>query len=674
MTFASIAFKNVRKKFGSYSIYFLSTTFSVVLFHLFCSMYFNPMFEKYRFGTGKMSVLFKGASIAVFLFAAVFVMYAGSYFLKTQKKEIAIDSVLGMRKGQIAVLMFLETFFIGLLAVAAGTIIGSVSAGYAVSLLLRFMGESTKIVFTVEAGAVMVTLIAFILLFAVSGLRAYRVIYQYSLIELLSAEKQSEKLPGYSVPGAVAAVLFLAAGYTICMRMDMSIGGLKLLKPTFISALCILIGTYFLFRSLVPALVAAVKKREKFYYKTTNYIGISQIAFRLKGNARMFTVISLLTAITITMISASYSFYSLIGGEGTEAYAPFSYLAKNIDKEQHNRILSTISELGEVSVTSEDKMELINVELQNDQYAVKDQQTGEAVPGLPAKSYLMSESMYLKIIEETHTPGGKMSETRSDFKGGLDDTNCYFIDGNAVSDYCRNLPGQEMQVSFHGENEVYTVRGIALHKYLGALDLYKHPTIVVSDSNYKRFYQKASAGDMDTFYGFQFDDDRKASKTVEAIDQFIPARFHLGGLPGNISYIGIYKANFALFGSYAFIGFFLGALFSLASGSTLYYKLIIEAEEEVPRYAILRKTGMNRRELTASIAKQLGIVYGMPLAAGLLHTVFGLILYIHALGEMSAQTSAALDAVIIVLFNVAVYGVFYLLSVRSYRNIVCRSV
>ncbi len=671
MTFADIALKNVIKKFRSYLIFFFSTAFSVIIFNLFCSIYYNPCFESFRFGTRKMSVLFKGSAIAIFLFAAVFVLYSGSFFLKSQKKEIAVYSLLGMRKGQISVMMFLETFFIGLLAIAVGTIIGTLASGYAVSLLLHFMAAGTDVVFSFQPQSVIVTIVAFLLLFALSGIRAYRAIYKYSLIDLLSASKQNEGLPKYSPVAGVAALLFLTAGYIIISVMNVDVGGMTLIKPTLVSCLFVLTGTYLLFRSLIPMVVCAVKKTKRYYYRTSNFISISQIAFRLKGNSKMLTVIALLTAATITMISASYSFYSIIGGDGSESYAPYSYLAKDIDSEQYERILKTVSETGDVSIVCDNKIELIKITLQNDNYAVKDQQTGEAVPGLEATdSYLMSESMYSRIISQTHTPKGKISETRTDFDGNLDDCSCFFIDGNAVDDYCHDLPGQKMNMKFQDKTTAYTVTGVSLHKYIGALDLYKCPTIVVSDSNYDKYYKSADSDDIDTFYGFQFDDDMKSEKTVDAINEFIPARFNLGGLPGNMSYIGIYKANFALFGSYAFIGFFLGTLFCLASGSVLYYKLIMEAQEEAPRYSILRKTGMKKGEAGACVAKQLGLVYGLPLLTGLIHTLFGLLLYNRALGEMSKQTPTLQSAAMIVIAYVAVYAVFYALSVKSYFSIV----
>lgn len=670
MRFAKIAFKNIRKKFGSYLIYFFSMTFSVMIFHLFCAIYFNPAFEEFRFGARKMGVLFRGSAVAVILFASVFVLYSNGYFIKAQKKEIAIYSLLGMRKDEIARMLFFETLFIGALALVAGTTLGTLTSGYFTTLLLRFMAKGTKVTLCVSPQAIAVTLAAFAVLFVASGVRAYATIYRYRLIELLSASQQRETMPRFSPLGAVVALLLTMIGYVISTVIKTDVSGMQLLLPAFIIILLMIAGTYLLFRNLVPMAVAKLKKNKAFYYSTTNFVSTSQVAFRLKANSKLLAIIALLTAITITMISASFSFYSVLAGDATKIYAPYSYLAKNITPEQHDRILQTVSEIGEVHVVSGNRITLVNVTIQNDRYAVKDQQTGEALRGQPAKAYLLSESAYQTIIAQTDTPTGTNSETKTSFKGGLDAQTCYFIDGNAVPDFCRDLEGQTMNVYSSDTATAFTVTGTALHKYIGALDLYKHPTVVVSDAVFEPFLARAASGDIDRFDAFQFDDNMLAERTVDAIDAQIAPRFHLGGLPENMSYIKMYQANFALFGSYAFIGFFLGTLFLLASGSVMYYKLIMEAQEEAPRYVILRKAGMQRREMLGSVAKQLGFVFGAPLAVGLMHTLFALLAYNRTLGAMGEQTPTLQNAALVVLVFIAVYGVFYGLSVAGYFKIV----
>ena len=669
MTFASIAFKNMRRKFASYLVYFFSVLFSVLIFHIFCTLYYNPIFENFRFGRGKMTTLFRGSAIAVFLFSAVFVIYSGNYFIKTQKKEIAIFSLLGMRKEQIAIMMFMETLFVGALSVLCGVGVGTFSSRFFTKILMRFMAIGTGVTMTIVPQAAMTTLIAFGILFIISGIKAYQTIYRYTLIALLSATRQNEGLPIFHILTAGVSIISLSIAYIISAKMSVDEGGMKLMGPAFLICFLVLIGTFLLFDSLVPWLIAMVKKRKSIYYKTANFISFSQIAFRIKGNAKTLSVISLLTAVTITMMSASYSFFKVLDGDGTKSYAPYSYLAKNITPEQDKRVQKIISDTDEVSLISADQIPLIRVLIQNDAYTIKDQQNGNIAMGATVDAYVLSESRYLKIIKDTKTPVGECSEVRTSFTGGLSDETCYFIDGNVVDDYSKNLIGQKINVKFANMTKKYTITGTSVHKFLGALDCYKHPCVVLTDSRYDEYLKEAKRGltkadavsehdinQIDTFYAYQFDDNMGAARTVDEIDKVIPARFHIGNLPGNISYIGIYRANFVLYGSYVFIGFFLGFLFLLASGSILYYKLITEAQEEASRYEILRKIT--------------GIIFVLPFMVGIIHTSFALLCYNRMMGVVGQQISALSYAWRAVLLYVAIWGIFYFLSVRSCYKLV----
>ncbi len=643
----------------------------MVIFYLFCAMYFNPAFETYRFGTGKMNTLFRASAIAVLLFATVFTLYSGNYFIKTQKKEIAVYSLLGMRKKQIAKLMFLETFFIGILAVICGTLIGTLSSGYFTGLLTRFMAVQTSVNFSIKPQEVLVTVIAFCTLFGFGGYRAYKTIYQYQLIDLLTAAKQTQGVPMFSIPGAFVSIALLLAGYVISAVMNLNLSGTKLLLPALLVMILVSLGTYLLFANLVPMAIFIFKRKRDRYYRTTNFISVSQIAFRLKGNSRMLSTVSVLCAVTITMISASYSLYHGLA-DSVDFYAPYSYLAKNITDEQHTRALQAVADTGEVNVTFDDTIPLCNVQIQSADYAVQvGKEDGQSL-GATVDAYLLSESKYLDIIRHTQAPRGDYANTKTSFAGGLSDTECYFIDGNVTNRYCKPLLGKPLNVQMDGSDAQYTVTGAALHKYIGLADLYQHPTVVVSDSTFTSYLSRAPGDAITTFTGLLFDDETASGNTVAAIDAIIPARFTGGGMPGNISYIEMYRANFALYGSYVFIGLFIGILFLLAVGSVLYYKLIMEAQEEAPRYEILRKTGMKRREIRASVAKQLGLVYGAPLCVGLAHTFFALFTYNRMMEEIGQETPTLLNALLVVLLFMVVYGIFYVFSVSSYFKIVWR--
>ena len=664
MNFFNIALNNIKKKFGSYLIYFISTIFSVTIFSLFCSIYFNPQFSGYRFSSSKMGVIFQAAAIAVLIFSSIFVLYSNKFFLKMRKKEIAIYSLLGMRKSQIAKMLFYENIIMGIFATICGVILGTLFSRFFTMILLKLMAAGTKVTFSIEIGAVVTTIVAFFVLFIISSLNAYGVIYRYKLIDLLSASKEGERIPKYSVWGGLLSILLIAIGYIISIRMNVNAGGFKLLLPAALLMVFIVAGTLLFFKNFIPMAMVKLKGNKHFYYKTANFISISQVVYRIKSNSNILCVIAILCAVTIAMTSATYSLYRGLE-DSVRHYAPFSYMCKNIDKTQYIDIVHTVEQLGKVKIMATNQFGLIKAQVQNSNYSIETAKT----PGLIANSYILSESAYKSIINNTKPEIGSMSNLKTDFNMALMDNECYFIDGNATDEYCKNLKGSQVNVYFGNQTNNYDVAGVSLHKYIGFLDQYEKPTIVVNDKVYNRYLKQSANGNVAHFTGFMFDEPMNSESTVDALNKIVPGRLNIPGTP-NISYIGFYKSSFSLYGVYIFIGLFLGILFMLATGSIMYYKQIIEAQEEVPRYDILKKTGMNKKEVKGSISKQLAIVFGLPLLVGLTHTVFAVLAYNRMMDIIGKETPTLLNAAIVVAIFIVIYGFFYSISVKNYLKIV----
>lgn len=246
---------------------------------------------------------------------------------------------------------------------------------------------------------------------------------------------------------------------------------------------------------------------------------------------------------------------------------------------------------------------------------------------------------------------------------------CYFLSGDVHPSAGEGLVGSEIDL-LGDENERHIssrIVGFGLHKYIGLMDLYQHPTVVIPDDEYQKYIDIMPA---DVFTGLVFNDDMKAGRTINAIDQIIPERFGYGGFPSNVSYYEVYKAGFRLYGPYVFIGLFIGILFVAAIGSVLYYKMIMEAQEEIPRYQILSNVGMKKSEISNSVFKQLGMVFGIPLLIGLVHTVFALLTYNRMMDLLGQETPTLQNAFVVIYLFVLAYGAFYLLSVKSYCRIV----
>jgi len=673
-----LALNNIRKKFGSYLIYLVSAIFSVTIFSIFCSMYFNPQFSQYRMGVGKMASLFKVSAVAVIIFSSIFIFYANKFFVKSRKKEIAIYSLLGMRKEEIGRMLFYENMMVGIIAIIGGLLLGTLLSRFFCMIMLHMMKQVPKVNSSIQLGAVLVTVAAFLVIFIINSFNAYAIIYRYKLIELLSASKEGEKIPKYSIFGGVLSIILMAGGYVYGLSIDFNQGGMKSLPASFVVIILVVSGTVLFFINFIPMVVVKLKKNTRFYYKSTNFISLSQIVYRIKANSVMFSIIAILSAITVTMISATFMLYKTFENMAAE-YTPFTYLSRDVTEEQFYEAEDTINKIGEVKLLSASRFTLIKATGQNplykrDLYSDKDageKMTDDIQPGDPFEAYIISASAYKEIIKNQQTPIGNFNNKKTDFNMDLKDNECYFIDGNMDTTYCKNLSG-DISLEVGDSTENYKIAGASMHKYLGVLKFIRKTTIVLNDKMYQKYLQSTDKNGMVSYMGLMFDHPMLSKNTVDALDKIIPKSTDLGKLKlKNLNYYDINYMLYAQYGAYLFIGTFLGILFLLASGSIMYYKQIIEAQEEVSRYDILKKTGMKKSEIKKSISKQLAVVFCMPLLIGLLHSAFAMITFNKMMLLVAEQVSRAysLEAMICLVY-IAIYCFYYQLSVNSYMKIV----
>lgn len=97
-----------------------------------------------------MGLILEVAAVIVMIFSAVFILYSNKFFLKKRKKEIAIYSLLGMRKNKIGEMLFFENIIMGMFATACGIILGVVFLRFFVMILFKLIATGTKVTFSFQ--------------------------------------------------------------------------------------------------------------------------------------------------------------------------------------------------------------------------------------------------------------------------------------------------------------------------------------------------------------------------------------------------------------------------------------------------------------------------------------------------------------------------------------------
>lgn len=196
-------------------------------------------------------------------------------------------------------------------------------------ILIKLITLNLSINFAVSIKGMFETFALFILIFLVIAYQSNRIIYKFKLIELFKASSTSEKAKKGSKLLAILSIVFILVGYGVYLSTT---NGIDLILGAFVTLFMVVIGTFLFFSSFMFFIIKRQQKNGANYYKGLNMISTSQLLYRIKSNAKMLSVIAILSATTLTAIGVSISVY-FMSSQVVEQQAPYSYTLSLDNKE-----------------------------------------------------------------------------------------------------------------------------------------------------------------------------------------------------------------------------------------------------------------------------------------------------------------------------------------------------
>lgn len=577
----------------------------------------------------KLDALMNVASVILLIFAIIFIFYSNSFFLKKRKKEVALYALLGLRKHQIGRMLFFENLLLGIIALLIGTFCGFLfSKGFA-SLLLLFIHHSETISFQFSAVTIIQTALVFLLLFVITSLQGYFLIYRFKLIDLFHAERKGESMPKPSLLIALFAILLIAASYFLALQNMLTskwwstfgVGSTPLLILTFV-----ILGTFLLFHSLVGYFFGFLKKKPALLWKNLRLITISQLAYRIRANARILTMITVLSATTITAGGAIFGLYYNTVKAAQETAPNTIMYASDTNLNKHvNAILK--------HPTYDITIPIVEVTFQTNE--LNHNNSGERV------LTVMSLSHYNHVATKQHKAQIHLKANKS-----------YMIDSNYIKHFSPSYTNKTIQ----SKNEKVTFQGFKTTNIFNSMTLSN--TVIVNDKTFKRFQRSNKT----TFLRLINDPLLKADDTKK-LHPFLTEKSQFSSQPEVI------QSSFESIGSLLFIGSFLGIVFLIAMGSIIYFKVLTEAETDKAQYVMLFKLGNDLPALRKTISAQIAVFFIIPLLVGISHGAI-------ALKAFSALLNIELFIPILIwicAFTV-IYLLYYFATVHAYMKIIKQTI
>lgn len=618
MTLFSLARKNVQRNLSNYFLYIASMVFSIVIYFTFVTLKYNDDLSALKQSSQQIKGLMSASSVVLLFFIVIFMAYSNSFFMKKRKKEVALYSLLGVRKQKIGLMLFFENLVIGLVSLVLGIVLGFFMSQGLLMILVRLMGYEVvgSITFSVEA--LMNTTGIFTLLFLFTSLQCYRVIYQFKLIDLFHAEKQGEQIPRASLVAALLGTALIAFGYYTAAS-DMFTSKIwrfftVLGTPLMVIGVTIA-GTYLLFHSVSVFVLTALKRATTWSWKGLNLIGVSQLLYRIRANAKSLSIIAILSATTITAGGGVFGMY--YNAEVTvRQMLPNTFMWKGDSVE-----------FSQNDVLYNEALTVKNLRVDND---------------LSFFEYtLLKESDYNRLAKFQ----GKNQELH------IADGSTVLLDAAYDERFSHDFTGEDFKLqngeSFHVD-KMYTE---SVLNFIAA-----GTVLVVNDQEFAA--TKAEEVKMQVV---GLDNDLKQ----QAVSQDISKQLSTEQQESFSSVPQSYEDSLATVGALLFVGSFLGLVFLAATGSIIYFKILTEAEEDQAKYAILNKIGVNSKQILKTVAGQVAVIFSAPLIVGIVHSAFALLAFSQLFGMNITK-----PVILWMVAYSAIYFIYYIFTVRAFYKIV----
>lgn len=638
LTLFDLVIRSMRKNIKHYYLYFFALILSVVLYFVFSTLQHDPSVVEQS--GGSMGTAFQVAGILLLFIAGVFVVYANAIFLKRRSREIGLYQLIGLTKGSVARMLIIENTLLSAGALAIGIGAGILVARVFLLLLMKLIGFDGFIEVTFSMTAVIQTAIVFIAIIILTSIQMLFAVYRNTLLGLFNAEKMGEhpKKPNAFMSAflAILGLLLIAFGYWLSGRM---LNAFLLINMLVVLATVIL-GTYLLFRVTISWLLYQIRKTKQGHLGLYNSLSLAPLMHRMKANANSLTVITVLSAMTLTMVAISYSLYYSTEKE-TRLIYPVDFLFMPTGEDSgEGKAKQFTEELQREGIAFDySPVEVVHLEGEFEENSV---------------NKLIGSQFYVSVVNEKQLQQAGMNVDIPDSQSAhFYGASMYWLmrTTEVPVNFKLLLPQDDLDISILKFGE-----GNALNPPSGGSQL------IVADNLFKEIKEVAlDHGDSVYMKAFAFNISDKEN-LVDAWDIFMEMS---DDNRAKFDYYSNYLSSMEGNGLIIFITGFLGLVFLISTGSILYFKQMTEAEQERSSYATLRQLGFTTQDIMRGIVRKQIFVFGLPLLIGLLHSIFAVMA-----ASFIFVSDITLPATIAMGIYALIYLVFAFLTVGYYQKTV----
>ena len=626
---------------SNYTLYIFALVFSVALYFSFVLMSKDESAQKELSSGTMMTTGFLVGSVLLVFIIVAFVMFANAIFLKRRNRELALFQLIGLSRNKVFRILLLENAMIYFGSLILGIGFGFLVSRMLLMILLRAMQIDLPVGLSFSMEAVLQTAVLYIVIFALLMIQNFVFLKRTRLIRMLNLDRTSEsgrkKIGAGTMVFGIIGLLMIISGYWLSTKIfDFAM----IIVPLLFGILFLtIIGTYITFKFSVAFIFNMIRRSKSGHVNVNDVLSLTSIMFKMKSNAFLLTLISVVSALSMGLMSLSYiSYYSV--DQTVESQTPEDYIFYEEEGLRYSEEMLQEEGIGYETV----ERPLIEYEVK-DEGAV-DFESNQA-------DHTGQQDMKVNVVSDESVDEVDVGENQTVATG--------------VQSYLESVVTFEtgQPLTFHsGEYErTLELKKVESSSVLPSFISFGMPTVIVDEAVYEKLNSHYTPDEEypkpEAMYGLNI-----TGEDSMDIHNMMDIEDH----PGFESQISQYTSLMQTTGMMMFIIGFVGFAFLLTSGCILYFKQIGESEDEKDSYTILRKLGFSEDEIMKGLSIKMVITFGIPLLIGLLHTYFAV-----KAGWFLFGTAMWTPMLTVMGGYIVLYSLFGVLSLLNYRKVVRRS-
>lgn len=632
MSVLEIAYNNFKSNIRTYMAFFISMVFSVVILTNFELLKYGEAIKVLQGENRKFTeIVLASVIIILVVFLFFFIWYATNVFFKNRSKEIGILSFMGLDLYTIGKIYFVENMLIGISSCIAGLLIGIVTARFFQAVIIKISGFNINISSAFSITAIISASSIFMSIFLVMSIKGFIIICKSSVINLINSSKKQEKIPKVGLGLYILAIIsIIIIGYGYYLSTNIRSENISKVIPVI---LITIIGTYGLFKSVIPVIFNIIMKNKKILFNGDNIIAINNIYYRLNKNYKTYAIIAIIIATTISTLGAAVAIKA-IQENNQEQMGIYTVSIFSTDKNEVNKkeIENIIKETNKIKYSINPELTVLENPNSKDMY--------------DETNVIIKYSDFYNILKV------------NGYEEELEEYGENLVEGNNVIELkipqiIASLATKEKNVSLNGK--IYNItKGEVNVPVLGSG--FNKSIIVVNDDNYDNLRNKGKQG---YYYGAKVYDEKNSKSMFSDIETKLKLE---NGYVQN----GYKAQSEGLWMKFAYaVLVFLFIVFAIVAGSIVYMKIYSDAYEDKDKYKTLLKVGTTEKEINRAIIKEVSIFYTLPMLSASVSSYFALRLAGDIL--MSNLFGIYILSLVICLIIFIIYGA---VSVNKFKKII----